>query len=55
MEEVVYKVLLYLSKVYDLIYRECCIDIIVVYGVGPWMECLLRRYWDILAMVDQLG
>ena len=36
-EEVLYKVFLDLHKAYDALNRESCMDIILVYGVGPRM------------------
>ena len=41
-EEVLYYVFLDLRKVYDDMYHKCCLEILVVYGVRPQINILLR-------------
>ena len=54
-EEVLYKVFLDLHKAYDALNRESCMDILLVYGVGPRMKIILGHYWDHLSMVARAG
>ena len=54
-EEVLYKVLLNLSKSYGALDMERCLEIIVGYGVGLQTERILRYYWDHLYMVSRVG
>ena len=54
-EDVLYEVLLDLQKSYGALSREHFIEILVSYGVGPHMECLLRNYCDHLTMVAWEG
>ena len=41
-EEDLYYVFLDLKKAYDAMDREWCLEIILAYGVRPWMTLLLR-------------
>ena len=54
-EEVLYEVLLELRKAYDTLYRERCMEITMGCMVGPWMERIVRYYWDHLLMVARVG
>ena len=44
-ETVFHAILLRLRKAYDALYRELCLDILAVYGVGPRQIRILRKYW----------
>ena len=44
-----------LQKSYVTLDRECCLDILVGYGVGPRTICLLWTYWAQLHMVAKVG
>ena len=54
-EEVIYEILLDLHKAYDELYRERCMDILMVYGVSPQYIHLLWRYQDCIIMVSKAG
>ena len=54
-EEVLYKVFLDLQKAYDALYWERCMEILVAYGVSPYTEVLLSRYWEGPTMVARAG
>ena len=54
-EEVLYEMFLYLHKPYGALERDRCLDILVVYEVGPLTIRLLRRYWDQLTLVARAG
>jgi hypothetical protein len=35
-----------LQKAFDAMDRGCCLEILVLHGVGPKMLCLIRNFWD---------
>ena len=41
-EEVIYKVFLDLRKAYDKFDWDICMEILVGYDVGPWMDRIIR-------------
>ena len=54
-EEVVYEFFLDLWKSYDALDQERFVYILMGYGVGLWMEGILRYYCDHLSMVSRSG
>ena len=54
-EEVLHSIFPDLHKEYDALYRSRCLDILEGYGVGPMDLRLLRKYWERLQMVTQVG
>ena len=52
-EEVIRDIFLDMHKAYDALERGRCLDILVIYGVGPLALRLLWRYWYRLAMVSR--
>ena len=40
---------------YNAMDRECYLDILEGYGVGPRTLCILRTYWTWLQMVAKAG
>ena len=54
-EAVLQNILLDLQKAYDALDREWCLNILVVYGVGPWTLRILWTYWTWLWMVAKDG
>ena len=54
-EEVLYVIFLDLHKAYDSLYRNRCMEILEVYGVGPQYLRILRTYWGRLRMVARVG
>ena len=50
-EEVLYGVFLDLKKVENILDWHRNMEILVAYGVGPWKERLLRKYWEGLTIV----
>ena len=52
-EEFLYDIFLDIYKSYDTLDRDYFLNILEVYGVGPWALRLLRSYWDGLTMVAQ--
>ena len=55
MEALLHTILLDIQKVYNALEWERCLDILVVYCVGPWTIRLLRTYWNHLRMVAKSG
>ena len=55
MKEVLYYILLDLHKAYGALFSDRCLNIFGGYGVVPQYFCLIRRYWDRLAMVTRAG
>ena len=53
--EVLFEVFLDLQKAYGALYWDICLDILVVYRVGPSTIQLLQTYWDRLTMVSRAG
>ena len=54
-EAVLHEIFLDLQKAHNVLYRYRCLDILELYGVGPWDLHLLRRYWERLQMVARTG
>ena len=54
-EEVLYVILLELTKSYDAFDRSRCLEILEGSGVGPSARRLLTTYWRRLAMVARAG
>ena len=54
-EAVLHNILLDLQKAYDALDREWCLNILAVYGVGPWTLRILWTYWTWLWMVAKDG
>ena len=54
-EEVLYKIFLELHKTHEKIEREKCMEILVGYGVGPWMERILKICCDNPSMMARSG
>ena len=54
-EEVLYVIFLDLHKAYDSLYRNRCMEILEVYGVGPQYLRILGTYWGRLRMVARVG
>ena len=54
-EEVFYNIFLDLRKSYKELDRECCLEILVVCGIGPRIDRVLRFYWEHLFIVYQAG
>ena len=54
-EEVLYVILLDLTKSYDALDRSRCLDILEGYGVGPSTGRLMKTYWHRLTMVARDG
>ena len=50
-EEVLYVVLLNLTKAYNALDREQCMNIIIMYRVWLFTEHLIHQYWKGLTMV----
>ena len=43
-EEFLYEVFLKIKKSYDALDRQCCMNILVMYGIVPQEERVLRLY-----------
>ena len=54
-ETVLHVILINLSKAYDALDREQCLDILVGYGVGPRTIRILQIYWERLHMEENAG
>ena len=54
-EEVLYVILLDLTKAYNALDMSRCLDILEGYGVVPSASRLLTTYWRRLAMVTRAG
>ena len=54
-EEVLYLILLDLTKTYDALDRSRILEILKGYGVGNRARQLLREYWDKSTMVAKSG
>ena len=54
-EEVLYVILLDLTKAYDALDRSRCLVILEGYGVGPGARRLLQNYWRRLTMTARAG
>ena len=54
-EMVIHEILLNLSKAYDYLNRDRCIDILVGYGLGPRTLRILRTYWVRIQMAAKAG
>ena len=48
-------VFLDLQKVYNSLYRDRCLNILSVYGMGPWTLWIFQTYWTWLRMVTKAG
>ena len=44
-----------MNKAYNDLYIDIYLDILTVYIMGLWYICLLRRYWDLIIMVEKSG
>ena len=53
--EILYEVFIDLRKSYYALDRELCMEIFVVYEVGPQTERLLLHYCEHLTMMDRVG
>ena len=54
-EEVLYVILLDLTKAYDALYRSRSLEILKGYGVGNRVRRLLREYWVKSTMMARAG
>ena len=54
-EEVLYAIFLYLQKLYGVLDRDRCLEILEGYDVGPQTHCILQEYWDRLWIVACTG
>ena len=43
------------QKAYNSLYRGICIDILRGYGLGPKLQRILQRYWDVQKVVPKAG
>ena len=46
---------MYLRNSYDALNWELCLNILVTYDIGPHMELIICRYWDVLTIVALVG
>ena len=54
-DDILYEIFLDMNKAYYVLERDCCMDILVAYGVVPQATCLLQWYWYQLKMVAWAG
>ena len=54
-EMVLYYIFLDLRKIYDALDRNCCLDILAGYGVGPMTLRVIWTYWSRLQMAVKAG
>ena len=54
-DSVLHEIFLGLHKAYNALDRSRCLEILEGHGVGARALRLLRRYWDMLNMVEQAG
>ena len=55
MEAVLYDIFLDLQKAYDALDRDRCLEIFVVYGLGPRALQLIQTHWGQIIMVNRSG
>ena len=53
--ESLFQVFIDVRKAYDSLDREICMEILRVYGLGPNLQRLLKRYWDRQRVVPKSG
>ena len=54
-EDFLYVIFLDLHKAYDALYRSRFLEISEGYGMGPWAQRILQKYWRWLTMVARAG
>ena len=53
--ETLFQVFIDLAKAYDSLHIGICVEIQWVYVLGPKLQRLLQRYWDVKKVIPKAG